>query len=272
MWAVGYSSTGGTLALQVGRLGMVDGGQPEPGRSQLPARRDGGGQTTTSSWSARRTSRHSSQRWDGEDVEIEPSADAGIGTNDLNGVHVGTADDVWAVGTVEHGTLTQHWDGTKFSIIESPSREGRDNILEDVDGTGPDDVWAVGHHDNIDFIGSRTVAMHWDGSRWRTAPTPKRGGRYSQTRLVAVDTIAPDDAWAVGSRGDHAVPEAGHPPLERHEVAPGAERVRGRAVWVSRRSRPTTSGRWADRRRAAGTGGTGQQSRSTRPIRNPSST
>ena len=140
------------------------------------------------------------ERWDGTDIEIEPSADEGIGQNDLRGVHVGAPGDVWAVGTVERQTLTQHWDGTEFSIVESPSKPDRDNVLEDVDGTSPDDVWAVGHHDSIDFIGSRPLALHWDGSAWDIVRTPAPARRYAQTELLAVASITSDDAWAVGSR------------------------------------------------------------------------
>jgi hypothetical protein len=199
VWAVGYSSAGGTLAMQWdGEDWAIE---PSPNRADPNFLRDvtavAGDDVVLVGEADFATL---VERWDGADIAIEPSADAGIGTNDLNGVHVEASNDVWAVGTVEHGTLTQHWDGTKFSIVDSPSRAGRDNILEDVDGTAPDDVWAVGHHDSLDFIGSRTVAMHWDGSRWRNSPTPRHGSRHSQTRLVAVDTIAPDDAWAVGSK------------------------------------------------------------------------
>ena len=199
VWAVGYSSSGGTLAL---RWDGSDWSTVEsPNRADPNFLRDVTAVATDDVVLVGEADFATLvERWDGADLEIEPSPDAGIGENELRGVHAGAPDDVWAVGTVEHGTYTQHWDGTEFSIVDSPSKRGRENVLEDVDGTAPDDVWAVGHHDNIDFIGSRTMAMHWDGSRWQTAKTPKRGGRHSQTRLVAVDTIAPDDAWAVGSR------------------------------------------------------------------------
>lgn len=199
VWAVGYSSAAGTLTIRWDGSDWTV--QPSPNR-EGPNFLYGVTATATDDVVLVGEADFATlvERWDGTDLEIEASADEGVGQNDLRGVHAGGPDDVWAVGTVERRTLTQHWDGSEFSIIDSPSKPNRDNVLEDVDGTSPNDVWAVGHHDDIDFIGSRTLATHWDGSAWSIVATPQHGHRYAQSKLLAIATITSDDAWAVGTR------------------------------------------------------------------------
>jgi len=49
------------------------------------------------------------------------------------------------------------------------------------------DAWALG-----------SIAWHWDGHAWRAVPLPRAG----QADLWAVGDEAPNDAWAVGARGN----------------------------------------------------------------------
>jgi len=53
----------------------------------------------------------------------------------------------------------------------------------------------VGFTDPAEF--GSAVALHWDGSRWRSTKVPQPGG-VRGTKLLAVDAIGPDDVWAVG--------------------------------------------------------------------------
>lgn len=116
------------------------------------------------------------------------------------------AHDVWSVGAWYRpdlstpGTLTEHWNGKAWKIVPSPNATDGYNELYDVSGTASDDVWAVGY-DNIAAYGTeRTLALHWNGRRWRIVPTPNLGS--SANELESVHAFAPDDVWAVGFGDD----------------------------------------------------------------------
>jgi len=87
-------------------------------------------------------------------------------------------------------SFIMHWDGVAWSNIPVPSFGGDGGLLWSVDAIAPDDAWAVGSR------GSRTVALHWDGSSW------------SFTRIVHPSSVSAffdvaatgaGDVWAVGS-------------------------------------------------------------------------
>jgi hypothetical protein len=121
------------------------------------------------------------------------------GLAELRGVQAFSPTDVWAVGHSDDRTLTEHWTGTAFAVVPSPSVPRRGNRLEDVDGVAPNDVWAVGHADITQFLGSVSLALHWDGSTWTRVPTPNVGGSTVFNDLTGVAVVAPNDAWAVGT-------------------------------------------------------------------------
>jgi S-layer homology domain len=131
----------------------------------------------------------------------DPSSDA-----QFNGLAAISANDVWAVGryytsdpNVGARTLTEHWDGTAWSIIPSPNTNTPDNdTLWAVSASASNDVWAVGNysdHNNNDTI--KSLTEHWDGTSWSIVPAPFLGDFADQ--LWAVNTLAPNDAWAVGA-------------------------------------------------------------------------
>jgi hypothetical protein len=106
-----------------------------------------------------------------------------------------SATDVWAVGSqmgFEYA-LTIHWDGTSWAVIDNPLVGRRTSLLLGVSGVSTSDVWAVGSHDE-----GQTLALHWNGVRWKRFPTPVE---ESFSFLWAVSAIASDDVWAVGSAG-----------------------------------------------------------------------
>jgi hypothetical protein len=59
----------------------------------------------------------------------------------------------------------------------------------------PNDVWAVGYTASY-HEPYRTLAMHWDGSRWSIVDTPSPGSSYNA--LNDVTAVGPNDVWAVG--------------------------------------------------------------------------
>jgi hypothetical protein len=95
-----------------------------------------------------------------------------------------------------------------WSIVPSPNVQGESNALSGVTVESPTDVWAVGTR--VTASSARGLAEHWNGSSWSIVPTPpppQPGG------LNAVDAVASDDVWAVGTfSADEGVPH----PLAEH--------------------------------------------------------
>jgi hypothetical protein len=127
-----------------------------------------------------------------------PSAQA----NYLSSMDALSPTDIWAVGawyrpsTSTPGTLTEHWNGTTWSLVPSPNFNEGYNELYGVAAFSATDVWAVGYH-NISLYGSeKTMAQHWDGTRWRIVATRNIG--QDANMLLAIDGVASNDVWAVG--------------------------------------------------------------------------
>jgi len=137
--------------------------------------------------------------------KVVPSPNASSLDNMLHDVAVLSATDAWAVGQtqIDGGgraeTLIQHWDGSAWRIVPSPNRllttNNASNVLQGVAAIAPDDVWAVGYTVSYDAP-YRTLAMHWDGSRWSIVDTPSPGSPYNA--LNDVTAVGPNDVWAVG--------------------------------------------------------------------------
>lgn len=202
VWAVGRAERFGddrTLALHWDGTTWNIAPSPSPG---YPNELNAVSATASSDvWAVGESEATLVEHWDGSAWQVVPSDNVGTGTNHLNSIDAIAPDDVWTVGETEGRTLTEHWDGRAFSIVPSPNRDlGRlDNTLEDVNGLESNDVWAVGHADVRGFIGSRSLAMHWDGSAWRIVPTPNFGGQFDANDLTGVAAVSADDVWAVGT-------------------------------------------------------------------------
>jgi hypothetical protein len=125
------------------------------------------------------------QHWDGNAWSIVPSPD--VTHRMLYGIAAVASDNVWTVGT---GGLIEHWDGSQWSIVPS----GSTAELRDITTLTPSDIWAVGGTNNTS---GDSVALHWDGTQWSEVPTPRVGTGLNE--LHAVDGIASDDVWAVGT-------------------------------------------------------------------------
>jgi hypothetical protein len=141
------------------------------------------------------------QRWDGTGwsaVATPALSDYAI----LYAVDASTAASAWAVGAVGSQALIERWDGSAWTVLPGPTPPGATNTeLREVKAVTADDAWAVG----TAFVpgaspSTRTLITRWNGAAWTAVPSPNPDP--TRNLLVAVDSIAPDDAWAVGNIGD----------------------------------------------------------------------
>jgi hypothetical protein len=74
--------------------------------------------------------------------------------------------------------------------------------LTSISASSSSDAWAIGILDDFDQppYGFRTLAEHWDGTRWSHVRMPN-SRKTTWDELHGVAAIAPDDAWAVGVEG-----------------------------------------------------------------------
>ena len=122
----------------------------------------------------------------------------------LRGIKAFAPDDAWAVGDSGNRTLVIHWDGVGWSVVPSPNPDPNINILHAVAGIAGDDLWAVGrmarsYADTGVPPGTRTLAMHWDGTSWSAVSTPNAG---YQDVLSGVAATGPAAVTAVGTFQD----------------------------------------------------------------------
>ena len=91
-----------------------------------------------------------------------------------------------------------HWDGSAWKQVKTPNPGGatQNNDLNAVAATTATDAWAVGEYDT--GTGTRTLALHWDGSAWTQATTPNLGGSSVDDAFAAVGASTAGDVWAVG--------------------------------------------------------------------------
>jgi hypothetical protein len=135
----------------------------------------------------------------------------------LHAVATGGRRDAWVVGERWRGngrigqTLAEHWNGKRWSVARTPNpsaQGGRYNaILQAVNMRSASDVWAAGYlltgrHLSV----SRTLIMHWNGRHWQIVPSPsvRASNGVLNNILFAVSADDRNDAWSVGSWGNHA--------------------------------------------------------------------
>jgi hypothetical protein len=86
---------------------------------------------------------------------------------------------VWAVGFRGNDAFVARLNGSRWHPMRPPVPRGFSH-LNGVDIVTADDVWAVGAR-SVEG-GGRSLAVHWDGKRWRVVPTPARTRRRSPDR------------------------------------------------------------------------------------------
>jgi hypothetical protein len=70
------------------------------------------------------------------------------------------------------------------------------NSLDAVTVLSATDIWAVGNFNRFSQSGQKTLAEHWDGTKWTLVPTPNTAQLVNV--FAGVAAAATDDVWAVG--------------------------------------------------------------------------
>lgn len=140
--------------------------------------------------------------WDGTRWHrVAQAAPAGVL---IDSVAIDT-NDVWAVGYVGVGLITEHWDGSVWTIVPAPSPMPGARLYS-VDAASSTDVWAVGYYNAADgkLVG---LTEHWDGTSWTVVPDAPTLGEV----FYSVSVISSTDVWAAGFQG---TPSADEPVAE----------------------------------------------------------
>lgn len=150
----------------------------------------------------------------------------------LNSIAAISANDIWAVGEIEHDTLTVHWNGTNWKQVPSPdlmSASGQSNIewpqniLLSVAAVASSDVWAVGYYTN-GWMGNalpriEPIVIHWDGKSWTKSSlldnleVPLIHSYYDPpfpARFVQIITVSKNDVWIIGDSVSPMAPTLVH--------------------------------------------------------------
>jgi carboxypeptidase family protein len=198
-WAGGTSYLGGdagSIALHWNGKQWKSVSTPHPPKSASQLRAAGAAPDGTLLMAGSLKRRASVLRLEGGALRAVPVEQAGTDANELLGISAAAPDDIWAVGSLGEfnpDALTLHYDGSEWSRVNAPAPP-TGTRLEDVVAIAADDAWAVGYTNPAGR--SKPVALHWDGTRWRSTTVPRPGDK--STRLLAVDALGPDDVWAVG--------------------------------------------------------------------------
>jgi hypothetical protein len=132
--------------------------------------------------------------WDGQAWTFSPTGFVGNYAS-FYGVAAIAPNDVWALAAPA-GPWPTIGTGSAWNIARTPNPGRSGNLLYGGAALGANDVWAVGQ--SLDSAW-RTLAMHWDGTHWRTVKTPNPGtGEFATNVLNGACAIALDDVWAVG--------------------------------------------------------------------------
>jgi len=121
-------------------------------------------------------------------------------SDELSGVSVVSARDVWAVGVAlpsagQARTLAERWQGRGWRRVPTPDRPAGVSFLNAVAAVSASDAWAVGLSRSPGGP-ARTLVLHWDGRRWSITASPNAGP--GDNSLESVAAASPQDAWAVG--------------------------------------------------------------------------
>jgi hypothetical protein len=97
---------------------------------------------------------------------------------------------------------------SSWNVVAAQSVTGQHFILNGVTGRGGD-VWAVGYH--WETVGGalefRTLAEHYNGSRFVIVPTPDRETAPAVDILDGIAGVSPSDLWAVGTSSPPGLPD-----------------------------------------------------------------
>jgi len=125
-----------------------------------------------------------------------------LADNSLTGIDALSANNIWAAGAANGGSLIEHWDGSAWSISPSPAiSQAFFTSLSAVSAVNANDVWAVGKCGYCAGNAQNLTLMeHWNGSAWSIVPSPDVPNASND--LTAVAALAGNDVWAVGDSAD----------------------------------------------------------------------
>ena len=104
-----------------------------------------------------------------------------------------------ATGPSKSGPSATLSPGGGWQAVPSPSFGGQDNNLDGVSAASASDAWAVGDYylPGTGYVSVlKTLAEHWDGTRWTAYPLPNVGANGNT--LLGVSELPDRSAWAVG--------------------------------------------------------------------------
>jgi plastocyanin len=190
-WAVGYTSTGGTLALAWDGTAWnaVDTPSPSPAINKLLGV---AARAPDDVWAVGGvTGGTLVEHWDGTAWTVVANSYPPGGANLLD-VSASPAGGVWAVGWIAGPTglqtaLVQRLDGTPTAIAPAP---GTWSVLDAVSALSPTDVWAAG-----------SLLQHWDGVRWSAYPSLVP--LSPSNPIYGLAASGPADIWATGLANEH---------------------------------------------------------------------
>ncbi|HZO79451.1 MAG TPA: hypothetical protein VFB39_15525 [Solirubrobacteraceae bacterium] len=148
------------------------------------------------------------KRWQNVGIKQPAGFANGADQNQLNGVTCASGRDCWAVGdyTNRAGAYVNaafHWDGTKWTLVPTPNSHGtangEENVLDSVVCNSKSDCLAVGYGrtSSGQYV---PEALHWTGTAWATAPTPRPGrtGAHGFSYLEGLTCSSASECWAAG--------------------------------------------------------------------------
>lgn len=142
------------------------------------------------------------ERWNGSQWQVVPSPQPEGGAA-LSAITVVSANDIWAAGLRKGiepepsgASFIVHWNGSSWTQVPSPNAGDYRNFWYGIHAISANDIWVVGQ--SRSYVGIlRTMAAHWDGTRWTLVPTPN--GSQGGT-LTGVSGVASNDVWIVGAK------------------------------------------------------------------------
>ena len=229
VWAVGYARGAGSSALDVPLIEHFNGfswsivASPNPSTSTSNNLEMLSASSASDIWAIGDISSSSSssgefktlmEHFNGFSWSIVASpVPAGSILNDIDGLCVVSANDVWAVGwsvttgappspVIVQRTLIEHYNGFSWSIVPSPDMSTTANMLVGVAALSANNIWAVGSWSSAAFNSSQagyTFVEHYNGSSWTLMPSPSPSETLdSELNAIAAVPFSSTGAWAVG--------------------------------------------------------------------------
>lgn len=148
------------------------------------------------------TSDNVMMHWNGTGWTSFPVANPGTDINELWSVAAVDSNLAWAVGEYTMGTNLQlvKWNGSSWTQ-QSLGTIADQTYLRSVWALSASDAWAVGGKSTTTpFLVEGCLTLHYNGSSWTQVPVPAVG--TYRNRFNAINGIAANDAWAVGTWGN----------------------------------------------------------------------